>query len=30
MKGKFIFGGRKKAPWSGYAVEKNGSIEDYL
>jgi hypothetical protein len=30
MKGKFIFGSRKKAPWSGYAVEKNGSLEDYL
>lgn len=30
LKGKFIFGGRKKAPWSGYAVEKNGSLEDYL
>jgi len=30
MKGKFIFGGRKKAPWSGYAIEKKGSLEDYL
>ena len=30
MKGKFIWGSRKKAPWSGYAVEKNGGIEDYI
>ena len=29
VKGKFLFGGRKRAPWEGYAVQQKQNEEDY-
>jgi len=29
VKGKFLFGGRKRAPWEGYAKGIEGSNEDF-
>lgn len=29
IKGKFLFGGRKRAPWEGYAIQQTQSEEDY-
>ena len=29
VKGKFLFGGRKRAPWEGYAIQQTQNEEDF-